>query len=288
MRLLLLLLVILFPAAATAREVHDRPALWKVADEDTTIWLFGTVHLLGPDHRWLEGPIVDAFAKADELVLETAAPPPAEAQALIIAKGSDASGKPLSRRLPPALADKLARRLAAWQLPPDIFEGVEPWYAAMLLDIVSYQKMGLDADQGAEATLIGAARRAGKPTEGIERFEEQIGFMDGLDPKLQIAMLDATLDQIDAVPTLVGSLIEAWRVGDVDRLASLINTDMDRLPRLREILLDQRNRHWADWVKQRMARPGTVFMAVGAGHLGGPANLRALLEADGFRIARVQ
>ena len=40
------------PAAETAAANAPRPAMWKVADEDTTLYLFGTFHLLPENHHW--------------------------------------------------------------------------------------------------------------------------------------------------------------------------------------------------------------------------------------------
>ena len=51
------------PAAGPAR-----PALWKVSDADTTIYLFGTIHLLPNGIEWYNGAVATAFEAADELV----------------------------------------------------------------------------------------------------------------------------------------------------------------------------------------------------------------------------
>ena len=55
-----------------------------------------------------------------------------------------------------------------------------------------------------------------------------------------------------------------------------------------ETLLFQRNRNWATWVRQRLQQPGTVFVAVGAGHLAGPNSVQDALKAQGVETARVQ
>ena len=47
------------PALADARApaiTAARPALWVARDADTTIYFFGTIHLLKPETRWFEGP----------------------------------------------------------------------------------------------------------------------------------------------------------------------------------------------------------------------------------------
>lgn len=46
-----------------------RPALWKLADADTTIYLFGTIHILPKDLPWRTPVLEHAIAASDELVL---------------------------------------------------------------------------------------------------------------------------------------------------------------------------------------------------------------------------
>jgi len=53
------------------------------------------------------------------------------------------------------------------------------------------------------------------------------------------------------------------------------------------VLLTERNRRWAAWIKARMAKPGTVFLAVGAGHLAGSDSVVADLGKAGLTAERV-
>ena len=54
------------------------------------------------------------------------------------------------------------------------------------------------------------------------------------------------------------------------------------------VLLTERNQRWAGWVKQRLGKPGTVFVAVGAGHLAGPESVQAQLKRLGVKAERVK
>ena len=47
------------------------PALWEVSDKDTTIYLFGTIHLLPKNSRWRTPKFEKALAGSQSLVLET-------------------------------------------------------------------------------------------------------------------------------------------------------------------------------------------------------------------------
>ena len=96
-----------------------RPALWKLADADTTIYLFGTIHVLPAGYVWENGPVRDAIAGADELVLETViGPDPAALSALLLRMGTLARPAAAARsraggQARRARRDDRAQRLAA-------------------------------------------------------------------------------------------------------------------------------------------------------------------------------
>ncbi|MBK8271550.1 MAG: TraB/GumN family protein [Sphingomonadales bacterium] len=60
------------------------------------------------------------------------------------------------------------------------------------------------------------------------------------------------------------------------------------LPELAQSLLYNRNANWTAWVEKRLQKPGTVFVAVGAGHLAGPDSVVALLTKEKLKVERVQ
>jgi len=59
-------------------------------------------------------------------------------------------------------------------------------------------------------------------------------------------------------------------------------------PHLRDILIKQRNAAWTTWLKARLGTPGTVFVAVGAGHLAGPLSVQKMLAHQGVKVERVR
>src|SRR5258708_11417468 len=58
-------------APAQALPQVARPALWEVRDPDTTIYLFGTIHLLPDDLRWRTPAFDQAVQKSQQLIVET-------------------------------------------------------------------------------------------------------------------------------------------------------------------------------------------------------------------------
>jgi hypothetical protein len=83
-------------------------------------------------------------------------------------------------------------------------------------------------------------------------------------------------------------MLAAWVRGDVKQIGATFNEDLSGSPELREALLRRRNLNWSKWIQRRMASPGSVLVAVGAGHLAGKDSLISMLERDGYRVRRVQ
>ena len=67
------------------------PALWQLSDEDTTIYLFGTVHVLPDGINWFDPRVERAFAASDTLVTEVDVSNQ-EAMAVFIAEAATLQG----------------------------------------------------------------------------------------------------------------------------------------------------------------------------------------------------
>lgn len=263
------------------------PALWVVQDADTTIYLFGTVHMLKPGLSWFDEAVKQAFDKSDAVMLEVVLPDSAEMGALVTELGMATSGPSLPEQLEPAEAAKLRAALATLGMAPGSLDRAEPWLAATLLSSAPLQKLGYDEKQGAEAVLTTAARQAGKPVTGFETAREQLGYFDGLSAPAQHALLAEAIRGIPEAGKMLDQAVAAWRTGDADRIAALINDDVVAAPEVAQALLFRRNQRWADWIAKRMDQPGSLFVAVGAGHLAGSGAVQAELAKRGLKVERV-
>ncbi len=276
------------PAAAPAAALPDAdPALWVVRDDDTVVYLFGTFHLL--DGRpWFNDEVRTAFDASNELVMEAIVPEDLSSlQPMVLRYAIDPSGRTLSSRLTPAQNEALNAAIAPLGAPPGTFDRFEPWFMAMTLATVASQRLGINAANGPETILSAAARARGMPIAELEGFEWQFRLFDEMPEAQQIAQLTTTLDKIDELDEVLAPMLAAWSTGDVDGLVEIQNRGSDEDPALHRLLFTTRNAAWADWIRQRMARPGTVFMAVGAGHLAGNDSVQVALRTHGLRAERV-
>ena len=276
------------PPEPQPRAQDADPALWVVRDADTTIYLFGTVHLMKPGLTWFDEGVRKAFDASDTLMLELVMPPEDEMQALIAELGTAKAGPPLPAQLPPAVAARLRDALSGLGLAPDALDRDEPWLAAVSLSVLPLRQLGYDDKDGAEQVLSAAARAAGKPIEGLETARQQFGYFDTLSMPAQRQLLATTLDDLPKMGAEIETMVKDWSAGDADALAKLLNEDLDRTPELKQALLVTRNRNWANWIAARMQKPGTVFVAVGAGHLAGADSVQAELAKRGLEAERVR
>ena len=276
------------PAQMPATMPDDAdPALWVIRDEDTTIYLFGTVHILKPGMTWFDEAVKDSFEASDELVVEMIKPDPAAMAKVIGDMAIDKTGISLRDKLTAADRTKYEAALARLNLPVASFDPLDPWFASVNISLIPLMRNGYASDQGADDELQAQAKARSMQITGLETPEQQLGFFDNLPEDVQIRFLNFTIDTIDEAADGMEQMVIEWANAHVEQLGELMNAGLeDKI--IYDTLLVNRNKSWAEWVEQRMAQPGTVFMAVGAGHLAGDSSLQAVLAKKGLVAQRIE
>jgi uncharacterized protein YbaP (TraB family) len=276
-------------AAEPVKAEPKHPALWTLADSDTRIWLFGTIHLLPEGEGWRTAAFDSALAGSDELVLEVADVDDMMASAQALAKLGLAKGlPPIAERVPEARRAALRAMIAESGYPETVFDGLETWAAALPLLSVTFKRLGLDPKLGVERQIGAPFRAAGKKVSGLETIEQQFGFFDTLSEGAQRALLLAVIEDDAATRAQFRAMLDAWTSGDLAGIARTFDDETQMSPELKEALMRKRNQRWAEWLARRLDQPGTVFVAVGAGHLAGAESVQSMLKAKGFEAKRVQ
>ncbi|MGE0828447.1 MAG: TraB/GumN family protein [Hyphomonadaceae bacterium] len=266
---------------------NEGPALWRVADEDSEIWLFGTVHVLPRSMRWRNERIDAAFNAADTVVFETDVGPEGAArlQTLFLEQGYDRTGEPLSARLPAEDSARFIRVARKFGVSPALLEPMRPWYAALQLSFLALQAEGQEADSGVEAVLSAEADAQNKRRAYLETAEEQVGFLANLPADVELEFLITSLRQIEEEDQSIAALDAAWARGDTERLAALLNGLIEEAgPEVHAALITDRNARWTRDIEAMLAGEGRIFIAVGAAHLVGRDSVVAQLRARGHTV----
>jgi hypothetical protein len=268
------------PSQKPPTKPPTKPPVWVIADEDTEIVLFATVHALPGGVDWLSPEAARRLDAADMLILEALIPNDRTAfVSTLMRLGTSPALLPLAERLPVTTMAKLRTVAASLGLPLAAFETMHPWFIAITIGEATLSSIGISPANGVEPALLA---RGPKARKGLETPEQQLGYFAGLPQADQLAMLDATLEDQTNAAEDVGHLIALWQRGAIDEIADEYAAEARATPALHEALLAGRNRRWAEQLAARMAQPGKVFVAVGAAHFGGADGLLAEMAARGW------
>lgn len=266
-----------------------RPPLWVVRDRDTTLYLFGSVHVLPPYIGWLGGPVKRAVVASDTVMLELAPGAVERERAALQALAALPPGAPLRDRLPRDCAGALDKAGEAIGYPPGTFDRAAPWIVQNEIGGRAIAAAGYSVDNGVEVALTELARRRGKPVLGLEQAADQWRAFAGVAEGDQRSALCRLLADPTAPVVANARAVAAWRRGNVAALTAQFAQDRASAPPgLWDALVTARNERWTGWIVHRMARPGTVFIAVGAGHLVGAGSVIERLRARGMTVSRIQ
>ena len=256
------------PVDAPATPENADPAMFVVRDADTTVYIFGTFHALDGQADWFNDKVRDAFAKSGELVLETVVPDP-QATPVGPAMPAPQAYRPLS--VTPSASFLATTRMA----------------------ISAGKSQGMSVGNGADMVLRRAADLTGKRVEGLETLESQLAMFSRMPPPSAApAPVPGTPVEseapMDNLSRAMGEMQSAWKAGDQRVFVRMLGQLRQASPDAYRMMFVERNSRWADWVAARMQTPGTVFVAVGAGHLVGQDSLLVRLAQLGIPSQRVR
>jgi uncharacterized protein YbaP (TraB family) len=270
----------------TASAAAAAPPVWVIHDQDSTIVLFGSVHVLPGGLDWVPPQVADALAKADDVWFEIPITDQAQQEAAWLSqmRGPFPANDSLGAHLTPAESERLRRVADKLSLSTLALDRMRPWLAEVTVSLAMDARMGANASDGVEARIQALA----PPTARRRAFEtvaQQIGFLAGAPMATQIASLDETLMEIEDRPQTYDQVIRDWLAGDT----AAIKTDaLDPLqtaaPVLYQRLITERNIRWTRTIRERLKGHGTTVIVVGVGHLVGPDSVPARLRAQGVVV----
>ncbi|MEM9055123.1 MAG: TraB/GumN family protein, partial [Pseudomonadota bacterium] len=274
---------------AKATEGPGAPAMWTLSDEDTTVYLFGTVHLLRPDLEWRTDAFNAAVSSADKIVFEVDMKSEAAQSAIMtdfVGRGMFQDGRTLKGVLEDSDEAIISAAFDSVGLPIDAMNTFEPWMASMNLGIMKLVNDGYDPNAGVEMVIEEEAAAAGKSFGYLETISQQADAFDLLPEQDQIAMLYETALLLDESPRMLDLLVSEWAEGDLEGISALVyNPDGGGFTEAAyESVLVKRNEAWVPQIEAMLDEPGIVFIAVGAGHLAGPDSVVTMLRDKGYTI----
>jgi len=275
-------------AAAAASRGAGLPAMWTLRDDDTTLHILGTVHLLRPDLEWRSPEIDAAIAAAETVVFEADTSSPEAGRELmkfVTTSGMFTDGTQLTSLMTPEQVGVLRAALDDLGLPLEAIQPMRPWYAAMNMSVMQLTQEGFDPQAGVETRIQADALGYGASFEYLETVDDQLGEFARLDNCTQIEFLMLTASSTDGGTVMLNTLVSEWADGDVKGLGALMaSPEAFGSQAAYDALLKNRNARWTPLISGMLETPGTRLIAVGAGHLAGEDSVIAMLRAEGYEV----
>ena len=263
--------------------------MWRYENGSTRLYLVGSIHVLKAALYPLPKQIEAAFSQADHVVVEVDVNADPAAIARTFAKFALLiDGARIEESLSPAQRDHLSDELRQLGIGFEAVQQLKPIFLASQLSVARLATFGYLPNYGIEAHFL--SRLGNRTLHELETVEQQLALLASPSMADQVDMLMNNLDDMAEMEPLIAQMVRAWFLGDDGELLRLfeqysVGADADR--RLLEMLIYERNVTMAAGIKDFLAKPGTWFVLVGAGHLPGPRGIVALLDAQGVQGHRV-
>ena len=282
----MILLVFLFSLPLQA----DGPARWVVKDSDTTIHIFGTIHALPYGTDWQSKDLLADFDSAQYVIFELA---PAQFSWNVIVgatrtRGLFNSDDSLANYLDEKTLNKVVGLLRKKKIPSDYLLRIKPWFAEEIITAPDDKTSPLERKYGVETILVKRAEQNGQYINGFESTSEQYNISAGMKMDDQVKYLKMALGRLGEESTFdVDELLKMWLEGDMDAIDDMSKQELAEFPALYKRLLPDRNKKWVRQIPVFMEFPGSIFIAVGAGHMPGEDGVINLLKKAGYKVERV-
>ncbi|MDP1737526.1 MAG: TraB/GumN family protein [Caulobacter sp.] len=277
-------------AVVTTAGALAAPALWAVKDRDSTIYLFGTMHVLSDEADWRTPAYDRALTDSTVVWFETDVDAdPKTIAPLLIRYGFDFH-TPLSEKVSPETMAAVRKALKAFPGPPSVIDTMQPWTAGLMIQLAPAMGGDFSGEAGADSVLNKEARANGQTVRYFESAEQQVRFFADLPQGVQVQFLE---DSLEGSALGAGDDLEemqaGWIEGDLQAFGSALTAAMrDERPELYDALIRGRNLLWTGVIAQEMRGSGVQMVNVGALHLVGQDGLVVLLRKRGFVVERVQ
>lgn len=279
-------------AMAFTPALAEGPAMWRVSDADSEIYLFGTFHLLPPTLSWRTPALDAAMEKTPITLTEADTDSPGAKQkvaALVQELGLNPPGVTLSSQLGPKRAKQFAAVSERYGLPMAAIEPMRPWLALLSLSVGAMQSQGFSTEAGAEETILKKASAQNDKIAHLETAEFQVRALASLSTEEWLADFERSLAQIEDFEGFSKRTVEAWRKGDIKAIEKEMIAPMrSASPGAYKALLVDRNADWTAQIEEFMKGADDYFIAGGTGHFIGKDGVIEMLKRKGYKVERVQ
>ena len=275
-------------------EQGSKGVAWVVEDEDTLIYLLGSIHLGTPDLYPFDKKLVTAFDESDALLVE-ANILDTEALEYYSEKAMYTDGSTLKDAVAPETYAKLEQVAKLYDLPIDQLTVQKPWMLSSALSMLAMDdSFGMTPQEmamhGIDVYFLLNAQLQQKPVIELEGTRAQVDMFEGLSPEAQEQSLVAVLDSIinpseENQSEILQEWFTSWQQGNVEEFAKSFQAMEGTSSEFNEMLFGLRDEQMAKKIMNVLEeKEGKYFVVVGSGHFLIDKNIRYHLEKNGYKV----
>lgn len=272
----------------------SKGAFWKVSDENSSVYLLGSIHVADSSMYPLSKDILKAFKESDYLAVEANINNEQEVASYMLSKALYTDDNTLYKSVPKEVYDSFVEFIEPYGIQPEVYNKFKPWYAALLVQNLSLSEDSLNAELGIDLFFLKKAEGQKKILE-IEGAKFQVDMFDSFSTELQVESLATSLAPDEKTKeesiNAIRDMIKMWKTGDTEALGELIKSDESsgNSDEYNEKLWTTRDTNMAEKVKSYLADPEskTYFVVVGAGHMVGETGIVAQLDGK-YKIEQIK
>ena len=288
---IILISIVLFTTFLYAEDnqtENKNVCIWKIESDSNTVYLMGSIHFLKEADYPLDDRYDQCFEDAENVVFELnfdSTQTPAFQQYTVM-KAFYPQGETFQGSVSDSTYSLVKNELLELGMPIEKLNAFQPWFIAITMLSLHLQKIGFDPRLGVDMHFFERAKESQKNIIGLETPEYQLDLLSTLGGEDQENFIIQTIDQFDEMESGFQELVDAWEVGDLEKLNKLLNEGFEEYPALKQFLLIDRNYNWLNDVIGYIKDNEDYLIIVGSGHLAGEEGLVELLEAKGYSVER--
>lgn len=260
--------------------------LWEItSDSSKTSYLFGTMHLMSEESFYFPDTLYDLVEASDVLVMELNGEifDPSIMDLMLLEEGEffdffsdeQIDSIIIFAQEKMYLNEELFRTSFV-KMKPFVVSQVFAMFQTKEEDTIRMETLSH------EVALNNIAFEDSIELIGLETAKDQISLFDDLPSDIQTEMV---MEQVRGSNAASGfqELTELYLTQNIDSMYSFIHDGDSYFVQFEEAFLTRRNKNWIPKISSIIKDQG-AFIAVGAGHLGGPDGVIRLLREAGYTV----
>ena len=261
--------------------MEESSLLWKITgpNMESDSYLFGTMHLIKKEYFFFPRKLKKLISKTDQLVMEIVGlPNQIDAMKYITLEEGSFFDFFNTAQIDTILTWAKANFFMEESAFRSVFSKIKPFVIIQMATQIQF----IGKTESYEMIFNEIAKNKGIETKSLETIQQQISFFDQLTNKQQVEMIMSGIRDSEKSIDMIIKMQKTYVSQNVDALYQMITNDGSVISEEQSKFLDDRNENWIPQIIKLIKR--NTFIAIGAGHLGGPNGVIRLLEEKGYTL----